>query len=449
MAVLPCVLRRILGAGAILLSASIAGAQEPLGGGQGAGKRPDSAVAGLLTFERAVSLFRERGYDLLIADAAVEAAQGNLQSAGQVANPSIGFSYGRGFGALLESNLNAYTVSATDNGSLLDTLLIGKRRLRTDVAEAALSAQRWNRADAERTLVAAFQEAWAVAVASRRQLTANQDIQKSMEETQQLIETRYRAGAVSETDLAVQKTATYEAAQQVESATAAYEQAKVALAFLLGVRERTPQFEIDLQLFEQPLPGELARATPEKLHELARAHRPDLLAQRGQIGRARAALLSAQRQRVPDVSLGLSYAQQGTGSSAVTPPTLGVEVAVTPPILYQQQGEITVAEADLRTQEVSLAKVEAQVLSDVDSSLSAFSAAQRRLFRLDNGYLEQALRARDLTKIQYEKGSASLLELLAAQRQYVTTVTERLQALTDAWTAAFRLESAIGTEVQQ
>jgi cobalt-zinc-cadmium efflux system outer membrane protein len=130
----------------------------------------------------------------------------------------------------------------------------------------------------------------------------------------------------------------------------------------------------------------------------------------------------------------------------VTPPTLSFELTFTPPILYQMQGEITQAEADLRTQEVTLAKLEGQMLSDVDSGFTAFSAARRRLSRLDNGYLEQAQLARDLTKVQYEKGAATLIEVLAAQRQYVTTVSEHIQALNDFWTAVFLLEAAVGTE---
>jgi cobalt-zinc-cadmium efflux system outer membrane protein len=398
-----------------------------------------------LTLDQAVSIFRERGYDLLIADATVRTAEGNLQSAAQIANPSIALAYGRSFG-VPESESNAYSASLNDSGALLDTIAVGKRRLRIEVAQAALDSTKYSRTDSERTLVATLKQAWVSVVATKKQLDINADILKSIEDTEALVATRYRLGVISEADLAVQKTATYEAAQQVEIARQAYEQAKVALTFLLGVRGQTPAYEIDLGLFDTKPAADISNATLDSLHALANDHRPDVLAQRKQVERAEASIRSTQRQVVPDFALGVGYAQQGIGTAAVTPPTLSFDLTFSPPIFYHLEGELSQARADLRTQEVTLAKVEAQMLSDVDSSFSAFSAARRRLYRLDNGYLEQARLARDLTKIQYEKGAASLVELLAAQRQYVTTVSEYIQAENDFWTAVFLIEEATGVE---
>jgi len=410
---------------------------------------PYAALTGTLTLDDAVRLFRERGYDLLIADATITTAQGTLQSQGQFANPQITLGYGRSFG-VPEAISNAFSAGINDSGVLLDTLLIGKRRLKVEVAQAALDATRLSRTDAERTLVATVKQAYVTAVATKRQLDVNKEILESIQQTEALVSTRYRLGAISEADLANQKTATFEAAQQVEIATQAYEQAKVALAFLLGVRGKTPVFDVDTGLFKAQPAATVQDATPDTLHDLARDHRPDVLAQRKQVARAEASITSARRQVVPDFALGATYLQQGGTNDPnlqpVTPPTLMFDLTVTPPLLYQQQGEITMAEADLRTQRVTLAKLDAQVLNDVDTGFSAFGAARRRLFRLNNGYLEQAQLARDLTKVQYEKGAASLVELLAAQRAYVTTVSEDIQALNDFWTAVFQLEEATGTE---
>jgi cobalt-zinc-cadmium efflux system outer membrane protein len=62
--------------------------------------------------------------------------------------------------------------------------------------------------------------------------------------------------------------------------------------------------------------------------------------------------------------------------------------------------------------------------------------------------VERAQRARDLVRIQYEKGAASLLELLDAQRTLITTSVERVQNLNDYWTAVFQLEEAVGEELR-
>jgi cobalt-zinc-cadmium efflux system outer membrane protein len=61
--------------------------------------------------------------------------------------------------------------------------------------------------------------------------------------------------------------------------------------------------------------------------------------------------------------------------------------------------------------------------------------------------LERAQRARDLVQIQYEKGAASLLELLDAQRTLIATKLERIQDLNNYWTAVFQVEEAVGTEL--
>ena len=55
-------------------------------------------------------------------------------------------------------------------------------------------------------------------------------------------------------------------------------------------------------------------------------------------------------------------------------------------------------------------------------------------------------RARDLVRLQYEKGAASLFEFLDAQRAFLATQLEYMQALNDYWSAAFQLEQATATE---
>jgi cobalt-zinc-cadmium efflux system outer membrane protein len=61
--------------------------------------------------------------------------------------------------------------------------------------------------------------------------------------------------------------------------------------------------------------------------------------------------------------------------------------------------------------------------------------------------LERAARARDLVRLQYEKGAASLFELLDAQRTFLGTQNEYLQTLNDYWIAVFQLEQATGLEL--
>ena len=63
--------------------------------------------------------------------------------------------------------------------------------------------------------------------------------------------------------------------------------------------------------------------------------------------------------------------------------------------------------------------------------------------------LARAGRARDLVRLQYEKGAASLFEFLDAQRTYLGVQAESLQTLNDYWTAVFQMEQAAGVELHQ
>ncbi|HMC35238.1 MAG TPA: hypothetical protein VKH65_12545, partial [Myxococcales bacterium] len=51
----------------------------------------------LLTMDDAVRIFRERGFDLLIAEAQIAAAEGDATAAGAFANPQLSASAGRSF----------------------------------------------------------------------------------------------------------------------------------------------------------------------------------------------------------------------------------------------------------------------------------------------------------------------------------------------------------------
>ncbi|HJZ84271.1 MAG TPA: TolC family protein, partial [Polyangia bacterium] len=202
-----------------------------------------------LTLGDALRLFRERGFDLIIAEAQVESAQGDLNIAGAVPNPSLGLSFGHAFtyqpdssdptNACSQSNATctANTIGAAlnDQSAISDSLL-GKRGLRLRVAKAALAAARQSRVDAQRTLEFQVKQQYMQAVLARDQLDFALEVQRSSTQTLKLNETRYQKGAISEADVAKVEVAKLEADQAVANARSALRVAKSNLAFLLGVR---------------------------------------------------------------------------------------------------------------------------------------------------------------------------------------------------------------------
>ena len=68
---------------------------------------------------------------------------------------------------------------------------------------------------------------------------------------------------------------------------------------------------------------------------------------------------------------------------------------------------------------------------------------------MDARLLGRARRARDLIEVQYQKGSASLLDLLDAQRTLLAVNGERLSLLAGYWTAVSALEAAVSQELRR
>jgi outer membrane protein, heavy metal efflux system len=427
---------------------------------------PEPVIPQALTLGQALAIFRTHGLDLLIAEAAAQAAEGDALTAGAIQNPNAtGGLYHSFFQGSLYETHNGWFVGIGDSNAIEDTLS-GKRGLRKGVAEAALAAARLQRADAQRTIELQIKQQYFQAVAAAAALELAHEIAGSTARTFDLNQIRYRSGAISEVDLSRTETVKLEAEQAVDTAGQALRQAKVQLAFLLGQRRGFTDFTIDAGQLRFATPAGLAGMNAQQLVDRAIAARPDLRAQESQRTRAGRAVALAKRQRFPDLGINLQYQQEGSASGStstisgpnssamtqvagVTPPTLQLSLTGTLPLFYQQQGEIKKAEADGITQDAQAAKLRAQVVADVENAFAAYQTTGRLVGRMEGRLLERAGRARQLVELQYQKGAASLLEFLDAQRTYVATKLEYIQDLNAYWDAVFQIEAATATELVQ
>jgi cobalt-zinc-cadmium efflux system outer membrane protein len=221
------------------------------------------------------------------------------------------------------------------------------------------------------------------------------------------------------------------------------------MAFLLGVRGIIPNYDVDSRVLDFRDPPMLAQFASIGLLQTAQRNRPDLKATEYLEQQARASLDLARRQRFPDIALSVAYTQLGNGQNAEQPSQISAGVSAPLPVFYQNQGEIAKANANIQTQTVQRLKLSAQISSDVAASWAGFSTARRRVLRMQNELLHQVDYALNLVTIQYEKGAASLLELLDARRTFSSVNLEYRQDLADYWTAAVQLERAIGVEMIQ
>jgi cobalt-zinc-cadmium efflux system outer membrane protein len=437
---------------------------------------PPTDLPQALTLDDALRIFRARGFGLLIADAAIVSAQGAERAAQYVPNPSLSLGYGRVLGydpnatsgaspvltnagaatnfqvpggaACSGCSANQYTISLSDQAAIEDSLS-NKRGLRTKVAHAALEAAKLSRADAERTLAFQVKSAYFQSVQARAAYEFAKDVEQAAAHELDLNQERLTAGKINDGEFERIRQTALESQQGVDTAFQNLRQAKVALAFLLGVRGRVPDYEIDRTTLKFAVPAAVGTATVDTLVRDAVRRRPDLAALGYQEERARASIELARRQKFPDIAVALQYAQTGSGQNALQPPTLGLSLTGNLPVFYQQQGEIAQAQADLTTQHLTRGQTAAQVVTDVEAAYAGYLGTRALVERMESVLLASARRAMDITKIQWLAGKANLTDYLDARQAFIATNVEYLGDLTNYWTAVAQLEQAVGMELRK
>jgi cobalt-zinc-cadmium efflux system outer membrane protein len=418
----------------------------------------------LLTFDDALRIFHTRGLDLLIAEAAVRNAEGAVKVAGAVPNPvvtgSVGnaFTYSTSSASLSNCRQSGaecspwiFNVGISDQAGLEDALS-GKRDLRLKVARNALAAAKMSRVDAERTIAFQVKSAYVQVAQAVLAYKFAKEVADTNAKTLDLFQTRFRSGAINEGDLARIETQKLESDQALDQASYALREMRVALAFLIGVRGQVPDFDVDTKVLNYSLPPALDSATETGLLRTAFDRRPDLIALGYQKASSEAQIALTKRQRFPDVALDINYAWGGYGgfstNGPLQTPTITFGLSSPLPVFYQLQGELRQAEAQYDTNSLQQAKTTAQVASDVSTSYAGYLGTRKLVQRMESGgLLRSAKTARDITRLQYEKGAASLTDFLDAQRTYIATNVEYFADLTTYWTAVFQLEQAVGTEL--
>ncbi len=412
---------------------------------------PATDLPPTLTLDEALRIFHTHGLDLLIAEAAVKNAEGQVGIAGAVPNPVATASWGQALNYTTTPNCPdcaSYLALGLSDSAAIEDSLSGKRDLRLKVARNALAAAKMSREDASRTIGFQVKVAYLQAAQSVMAFDFAKQIAESNARTLDLFQARMRSGAINEGDLARVTTQKLEADQALDQAQQAERQSQIALAYLLGVRGVVPAYAVDPKVLDYSVPSTLASATEERLLRAAFERRPDLVAAGYQRASAEAQLSLVKRQVFPDVTLSVNYSQEGTGQFAVSPQTISVGLSAPLPIFYQLQGERRQAEAQVDTTSLQHAKAAATVSNDVSTAFAGFTTSRRMIERMEGaGLLQSAKTARDVTRLQYEKGAASLTDFLDAQRTYIAANVEYFQDLTNYWTAVFQLEQAVGMEL--
>ena len=414
-----------------------------------------------LTLDEALTRFRARSYDLLLADAAVASARGDEIVATALPNPQFQTSYAHiynynaspvGFqqqvlGTCVTCAVDGFLVQLSDSNAIENTLS-GKRTLRKRIAELALETARMSRLDAQRNLEFALKQAYFALLAAQRSLAFARETQTFSTRMLEIAQLRYPS-VINEGQLARVATDKLGADAAVLVAEGAERQAQAALSFLLGERDETKTFEGDESSLSSHMPPRAVSPNPAELLRVAESTRPDLKAVRASAERAKTSVSLSERMRIPDMTLSVQWYAIGRAQNTVQPPQITIGLTMNLPIFYQQQGDILKAEADQRTQLVATDKLRAQIAADIRNAVAVFVTARRQTELMETGgLLDNARRARDVMRLQYEAGSAQLTDFLDAERTFIGTNTQYMQGLSALRTALAQLEQAIGTDLR-
>jgi cobalt-zinc-cadmium efflux system outer membrane protein len=129
--------------------------------------------------------------------------------------------------------------------------------------------------------------------------------------------------------------------------------------------------------------------------------------------------------------------------------TLGLSVQVPLRIFDRNQGEKARTQIDIAKNQRQEDATSAQVFSDVDGAYVQLASTLNLLRPYKAKYLDEATRIRDTVTYAYQRGGASLLDLLNAQNDFRTVELNYLQLIGTYLTAASQLNFAVGREVIQ
>jgi cobalt-zinc-cadmium efflux system outer membrane protein len=166
--------------------------------------------------------------------------------------------------------------------------------------------------------------------------------------------------------------------------------------------------------------------------------RPDLRAAHQGVITANSQYLLAKANGKMDVTVQANYSHVNSINAA------SFYGSIPLPIFNRNQGEIARTRVAIaQSQELEKAQ-NGQVMTDVRDAYENFRTSDQivRLYR--SGYLDRAKQSRDISEYAYQRGAASLLDFLDAERSYRATQLGYRQALASCLLALEQLREAVG-----
>jgi outer membrane protein, heavy metal efflux system len=324
---------------------------------------------------------------------------------------------------------------------------MNKRGLRRESAEKGTKVAASQAADVERNLLFALRGAFILVLQQKAVLELAKENLVYYDKVLEVSADRLKTGDIARIDLDRLQLQRVQFESDVQTALVGLRTSKIQLLTLLD--DRTP-----VDLFDVAGPFEFSeKILPlTEFRSIALEERPDLKAavQAHDQAMTNQKLAEANASTDPTVGIDVGRLAQSAGSDPNSNSLrnyVGFSISIPLRIFDRNQGERLRTKLDINRTDRLKAAVEAQLYSDVDSAHAMLSSTVVLLKPYKEKYLEQALTVRDTMTFSYERGGASLLDFLGAQRDYRSVRVAYLNLVASYLTSAAQLNLAVGREV--
>ena len=309
-----------------------------------------------------------------------------------------------------------------------------KRQARVQAARDQTAVQRSLVSDDERTLTFNVAQQFLGALLAKSTLDFAQQDLASFQQTVDVSESQYKAGAISEGDLLKIKLQLLQFQSDVSNAKLQLVQAKAGLRELMGYDAVPADYDLIGELAYKPL-----HMNKEDFQLMALKQRPDFIAAQQSIVAAQSQYKLAKANGKRDLTASAGYTRLANANNASF--IFNIEI----PVFDRNQGEIARAHYGITQSEEAKTAAEQTVMTDVATAYETVKTGTSIIQLYESGYLKQAADSRDISEYAYKRGAASLLDFLDAERSYRSVGLAYRQALATYMLALEQLREAVGT----
>jgi outer membrane protein TolC len=327
--------------------------------------------------------------------------------------------------------------------SINETLGLGQvAGVRRAEAAAALAAAQQE--IARRGLVVAVTGLFYSSLAAEHKLTIAQRARQEAVDFTVLTREREQAREAAHADVLKAQLLEQQRERELEDARVAAEKARLDLGVLLFADPQTP---CALQAADgaAPLPS---RA---EVDAAAARNNPELKSALAEVGVSNADVLAARAGYLPDLGLNVTYgidAPQFAVNGPKQVPNLGYSASVTLDIpvwdWLSTQHKVKQSEIRRAAARVALSAAQRRLIARLDEAYSEAASVRDQLASLDES-VATAVQSLRLTKLRYNEGEATVLEVVDAQNTFVGIENAREDGRVRYETARADLETLAGT----